>query len=92
MAFDKEPCDKCKGYMEQGIILISIDEEKSAGDMDNPYRTGGWAVVKEEAILRIGLSPTLEQDILRRRMSYLTDETWDALGLPRGSQEEADAS
>ena len=27
--FMPEPCDECKSYMEQGILLISIDEEKT---------------------------------------------------------------
>ena len=42
VSFDQEPCDKCKEYMAQGIILISVDEAKSKSDMRNPYRTGGW--------------------------------------------------
>ena len=43
--WDKKPCQECAGYMQQGIILISVkDGESGAGD--NPYRTGGWCVVK----------------------------------------------
>ena len=47
--WDTRPCDECKGYMEKGIILISVDESKST-DHKNPYRSGGWCVVKEELV------------------------------------------
>src|SRR5882724_2104754 len=52
------PCSKCAGYMKQGVILITIDEGKSAPDwnkaqMPNPYRTGGFFVVKDEAVKRM---------------------------------------
>lgn len=38
--FNQDPCDKCKEYMDMGVILISIDPEKNNGDMKNPWRTG----------------------------------------------------
>lgn len=47
--WDMRPCDECKGFMAKGIILISVDESKSA-DHKNPYRSGGWCVVKEELV------------------------------------------
>ncbi|MBC8321227.1 MAG: hypothetical protein H8E34_10940 [Bacteroidetes bacterium] len=34
----KEPCQKCKDLMKQGIILISAKDGESG---DNPFRTGG---------------------------------------------------
>ena len=50
-----DPCHKCRGFMKQGVILITIDPVKSGegwnkppagedrrGWMPNPYRTGGW--------------------------------------------------
>ena len=52
LVFDKEPCDKCKEWMKQGIILISVDESKSE-DMQDPYRTGNFCVVKDDAIRRM---------------------------------------
>ena len=84
---DKEPCSKCKGYMERGIILISVDEEKSKGDMENPYRTGGWVVVKEEALKRMIQPQELLDQILKQRVAFLPDEVWDLLELPRGPVE-----
>lgn len=81
--WDYEPCDKCKEHMEQGIIVISVDEKLSKNDMKNPYRTGGWCVVREDFIKRI-LSPgPLLKDILKRRMVFMPDDAWDKIGLPR---------
>jgi hypothetical protein len=87
MVIDKEPCSKCKELMEKGIILISVDSKESP-DNDNPYRTGGWIVVKEEAVRRIGIKPVeLEADILKRRVAFVPDDAWDMPGLPRGPVE-----
>jgi len=78
----KQPCPKCLEHMKQGIILISVDEAKSK-DTTNPYRTGGWCVVKEEAIKRIGIKPQeLEDAILTKRIAFIPDDAWDMLGLP----------
>ena len=35
---NREPCDECKGYMDQGVILISVDESKT-DDPQNPWRS-----------------------------------------------------
>jgi hypothetical protein len=69
--------------MEQGVILISVDEKKSGGDMQNPWRTGGWCVVKDDAIKRMGMDPKLEEDTLKKRVAFIQDEAWNLLGLPR---------
>jgi hypothetical protein len=75
MVFDKEPCDKCKEYMKQGIILISVRDGESG---DNPYRTGGWVVVKEEALKKVIDDPKL----LEKRMMFVPDSAWKILRLP----------
>ena len=80
--WDMEPCDKCKGYMKQGIILISVDEEKS-DDERNPYRTGGWVVIKEKAVRHM-MTEEAANEICKRRVGFVPDEVWDAIGLPRG--------
>lgn len=79
--YDKEPCDKCKEYMKQGIILISVRDGESG---DNPYRTGGWIVIKEEAAHRI-----FKDVDFSRRVAFVPDSVWDTIGLPRGEQEKA---
>lgn len=56
-----EPCHKCADFMKQGIILITIDNAKSTpgwnktapGVMPDPYRAGGFIVIKEEAFKRL---------------------------------------
>lgn len=89
-AWNLEPCDKCKGFMEQGIILISVDEKKSGDDTKNPYRTGGWIVVTEEAVRRMGLKPPeFLEDICKRRVAFMPDEVWDHFGLPRAWRDKA---
>ncbi len=76
VCLNQEPCDKCKKYMEQGIILISVKDEEPS---NNPHRTGGWAVVKEEALLRVINDPKL----LEKRMIFVPDSAWAMLGLPK---------
>lgn len=83
LGHNSEPCDECKGHMEQGIILISVDEEKTE-DMQNPWRTGGWVVVKEDFIKRVFQPEELVKDVLKRRMAFMPDDAWDLIGLPRG--------
>jgi len=80
-----EPCDECREYMEQGIILISVDESKS-DDMRNPWRTGGWVVVKEDLIERVFQPADTVVAILESRMAFVSDEVWDMMGIPRGEQ------
>lgn len=89
---DMEPCDKCRGYMEQGIILISCRDTGDPEEMKNPYRTGGWVVVKEEVILRIVQPKEMADDIVKKRMAFVPDEAWDMLGLPRGGEDEVDSA
>jgi hypothetical protein len=81
---DRTPCDKCRGFMEQGVILISVDESK--GDADNPWHTGGWCVVRDEFITRV-LQPDLAEVVLKMRVAFVPDDAWDKIGLPRGSVE-----
>jgi hypothetical protein len=82
LGHDSEPCEECKKHMEMGVILISVDESKSE-DMNNPWRTGGWVVVKEDLIKRVFKPDELVQHVLKRRMAFMPDDAWDMLGLPR---------
>lgn len=80
--WDYEPCNKCKDFMQQGIILIST--KASEKESDNPYRTGGWVVVKEEFIKR-NIEFISANQILKRRMAFVPDDAWDKLHLPRAN-------
>lgn len=76
--YDRTPCDKCKEWMSQGIILISFSE-KLTTDLQNPYRTGGWAVVTEDAAKKMFTS---HENIMRMRFAFVTNEAWVLVGLP----------
>ena len=78
--WNKEPCDKCKGYMEQGVILIEVDESKTT-NMNNPWRTGRLSVVTENFIRRIFQPPELVEDVCKRRMAFIPVDTYELLGL-----------
>lgn len=88
--WDRRPCDNCQKCMRLGIICISVREEKNA-DKENPYRTGGWCVLTEEAFRRVfeGLraSPEIVEDSCKKRCCFLSDKVWDLIGLPRGRVE-----
>jgi hypothetical protein len=79
VVLDKAPCEKCQTWMAQGVILISARDGETG---DNPYRTGGWCVLKEDAFRRLFTGPEAEAT-LQKRICFLHDSTWDALGLPR---------
>jgi len=82
-ALDKAPCAKCRERMAVGVIFISCLAQ--ARDDDEPYRTGGWVVVRREAVERMGIRPPeLARAILDKGVAFVDDQTWDALGLPRG--------
>ncbi len=78
--------------MELGIILISVDEKKSDGNMQNPWRTGGWVVIKEEAVRRIFEGAPILDQVLDKRMAFISDEAWDTIGLPRGDSNAGESS
>lgn len=80
--WDYEPCEECKGHMTRGIILISVDESKS-DDKNNPYRTGGWCVVSDDAIKRVFTAGPSLDAALKKRCCFLPDDVWSLLKLPK---------
>ena len=80
MCLDKSPCDKCRDYMRQGIILIGVRDGEQG---DNPYRTGNFCVLKEEAVKRAFKRALKDcEGILKSRVAFVDETTWEALGLP----------
>lgn len=71
--WNQEPCDQCRDYMKQGIILLGVDETKSK-NMNNPYRTGQFVVVSDNWVRRVISPPELVKDILKRRMAYVPEQ------------------
>ncbi len=92
VVIDREPCDKCKGYMELGIILISVRDPQDEEEEANPYRTGGWVVVKEDVIRRAMNPEELVETILKQRIAFVPDDAWDMIGLPRGEEKQNDGT
>lgn len=86
MCLDKEPCQKCQEHMKMGIILISVREPTTQEERDNPHRTGGWVVVKDDLIRRAFHPEELVESVLKHRMAFIPDDAWDMLGLPRGEK------
>ena len=87
---DMEPCRKCADYMKQGVIVITVDSAKSAPNwnkepMPNPYRTGGWFVVKDDAIKRmcnvLTNGDSIREFALKNRFLFIEHEAADKLGF-----------
>lgn len=76
MCINKEPCDKCKGYMQQGVIFIGVKDGESG---ENPFRTGRFCVIKEEAVKRMLNNSYF---VPQSRVAFIEESTWVALGLP----------
>ena len=79
----KDPCNKCQEYMKMGIILISIRD--GDGLDETPYRTGGFWVLKEEAIKRLLNKDFAEllAKVLKSRAMWIEDSTCRAIGLEK---------
>lgn len=82
---DMQPCSECEDYMKQGILLITIDDEKSPPEWDkqampNPYRTGGFFVVTEEACKRC-LPDDLYNWASVMRWMFIAHDAAEAIGL-----------
>lgn len=75
----KEPCSKCQKYMQQGIIIIGVDLDKT-DDPNNPYRTGHFFVLKEEAFTRIFTGEEAEAT-LKDRVCYMDIPTMVRCGI-----------
>jgi hypothetical protein len=73
----KQPCPKCKTYMAQGIIIISVRDHEP--DHENPYRTGGWWLVKESALK--GIFPLA--GFTKQRVVFMEDSACAKIGLQK---------
>lgn len=103
MVVSMAPCQQCEKYMEQGIILLTIDSNKSDKDwhtrpsnkpnnelwIPNPYRTGGFVVVREEAIgSMLGEDSPIFKQAKERRFMFIEHETAVAIGLLKNATQE----
>jgi len=82
---DMTPCPKCEEMMKQGVALIVIDESKchpgwNKETLPNPYRTGHFMVVRDEAIKRIFHGEAVEF-ALKHRFTFVDIAAATAVGL-----------
>lgn len=80
-AVTREPCQKCQGYMRQGVIVITVDAAKSQGDVMNPYRTGFFSVLTDSAISRMITDKDILEDVLKDRVMWLEHSVAIDMGL-----------
>lgn len=84
MIIDMDPCNECKDFMKQGLIVITIDPSRSEPDWNkeripNPYRTGGWFVVKDR-VADI-FDDKMKAWVLKHRWMFMEDEAARKMGL-----------
>lgn len=77
--YDKEPCDKCKEIMEQGVLFIGVRDGEQ--ESDNPYLTGQIIGIKEEAVKNMPINEELKKDILKRRACFIEEAVLKSFGL-----------
>lgn len=73
----QRPYQECEGFMKQGLIVISTRDGETG---DNPYRTGGFWVLKDEAIERI--FGKAAEPVLKRRCCFMENSMAKQLGFP----------
>ena len=81
----KDPCDKCKAKMAQGIALIEATDREEPGLLklnDRTYATGRWLVVREEWVQRCIHPEALRDQVLRVRKSFIDREMF-AMLMPK---------
>lgn len=80
------PCTKCEEYMKEGVILITIDPYKSDAGwekeaMPNPFRTGGFFVIKDDAFKDMINDSGLVEWGLDKRWMFIEHEVGVMWGL-----------
>lgn len=73
------PCNKCKELMTKGVILLGMDESKSErdwnkGSIPNPYRTGEFIVMRDDAVRRLISEPTMVEWAIKHRWMFCQTE------------------
>lgn len=77
--YDKEPCAECKTHMQIGVILIGVRDGEQQSD--NPYRSGHFFVVKDDAIKRMPMDEKLKADILKKRIVFIEESVLKRFGI-----------
>jgi len=81
--WDFNPCDKCKEYMELGVIIVGIRDNEPP--TKTPFRTGQMVVVKEEALTRLKEQQpsvaSIVDDAVKSRMMFMEESVGKTLGF-----------
>jgi hypothetical protein len=76
---DHEPCEVCEKWMKRGIMLLrAVPGTESA---PKRVKSGQLAVVKEGWLDAIE-DLKLREKVRRERVLYISDDVWEAAGLP----------
>lgn len=86
MCLDSKPCAECAAWMKKGVLLISVKDGVTSPT--EAYRTGGFAVVKEEVIPKMFPEEDAKK-ILKRRAAFVRDSLWERVGLNKLEPTEA---
>ena len=84
-----EPCPKCKGWMEKGVMLVSVRDGQDESEQ-NPYRSGRMAVVSEDGV-RAVFDPESADKLCASRFGFIENSAWEKVGLPMDSDELVEA-
>jgi hypothetical protein len=85
IGFSDKFCDECEKHSKMGVILITVDAEKTE-DRTNPWRTGGYFVIKDDAIERI-FPEEQAKELIKKRMGYIEHKAAEAIGLFNHTQD-----
>lgn len=85
VGFSEEPCDRCKKLMEQGIIFVGIDPEKT-DDPNDPYRSGDFSVIKETSKLFEVINEPERTQLLQKRVCFIDYRLGYQLGVFRHTE------
>jgi len=66
---------------------INATDDDMKGPFPDPYRTGGWVVVRDEFLTRNKefFGEKFTNSAIENRFAFITDEVWDIIKLPRSS-------
>jgi hypothetical protein len=94
------PCNKCQEMMKMGVILLTIDSEKSEPGwnappryaseaekrhfMPNPYRTGGFFVVRDEFVEKVFHPKEMADWAIKHRWMFIEHQAAEMMGLFKG--------
>lgn len=74
-------CASCKADTEKAVMFVVYDEQKSE-DMKNPYRCGEVFGMSDDWIKRSIHPQELQDDMLNKRMAFITYQDAKEIGLP----------